>query len=318
MHEVRSSFKEWNFCWARLRYPFLRDEMQLDYAFDCYSVYWTVLEIAHDYAHQMDDHVTYLLRFLHQRHWRTNPLTLCGMRVAVFRKNPSPVPTVVLGRVVEPVVKPAPAASAQAPCGSVTGSMSSNTITERDKPDRAMNAAKDVCKVRVLFDEVSGNSGSKLGPLCSPTVSPGTSKPPGNLSVGSLQGFTSTGGVISEVVEPFWVQPLSAESGSENGGSARGSISQSAAWFEPDEYCAQEIRKELSAADIRVFWEMVRVMIELEEFRGMLKGPLASMESVTAIVIRKENSLLWTADAAQYIPKECATVLMTESYLVKE
>lgn len=86
LHEGRSLFKgEWNACWARL------------------SVTWLVDELAAEYAHQIENHLNKLLTTIQDTHWRTNPNAFLNYRIAVFRKGISPLPTVILGTVVESV-----------------------------------------------------------------------------------------------------------------------------------------------------------------------------------------------------------------------
>jgi len=80
LHEGRTPFKgDWNFSWTRL------------------SVTWKVDDLISEYANLIEMHVNRLLTLIHDNHWRTNPDTLLGYRVAVFRKNTSPTPSVSLG-----------------------------------------------------------------------------------------------------------------------------------------------------------------------------------------------------------------------------
>ena len=80
LHESRSLFKgDWNLCWARL------------------SVSWQVQEVVIEYATQISEHFHRLLSFVHEHSWRTNPNILVGARVAVFRKGPTAIPTIITG-----------------------------------------------------------------------------------------------------------------------------------------------------------------------------------------------------------------------------
>lgn len=80
IHEGRALFRgDWNFVWARL------------------SVQWIIEDLITEYSAHVEIHTNKLLNFVKQNHWRTNPNVLAGMRVAVFRKGSSPLPTIVTG-----------------------------------------------------------------------------------------------------------------------------------------------------------------------------------------------------------------------------
>ena len=80
LHEGRTAFKgDWNFSWTRL------------------SVTWKVDDLIIEYANLIEMHVNRLLSTIHDNHWRTNPDTLVGYRIAVFRKTASTSPSITLG-----------------------------------------------------------------------------------------------------------------------------------------------------------------------------------------------------------------------------
>ena len=50
-----------------------------------------------EYAAQIDHHIGNLISIVKTKNWRTNPNVLIGARVAVFRKGPTLMPTVLTG-----------------------------------------------------------------------------------------------------------------------------------------------------------------------------------------------------------------------------
>jgi hypothetical protein len=66
-----------------------------------------------------------------------------------------------------------------------------------------------------------------------------------------------------------------------------------------------------------MFWEMARALIELPELSIASTGSkIRTPADLTAILKRPEYRVLWTADAAQYLPKEMAVELITSAYVV--
>ena len=80
LHEGRALFRgEWNFCWARL------------------SVSWLIDDMILEYAAQIEAQMNKIISCIQSNHWRTSPNILNGMRVAVFRKSSSSIPTIITG-----------------------------------------------------------------------------------------------------------------------------------------------------------------------------------------------------------------------------
>lgn len=80
LHEGRGAFKgDWNLTWTKL------------------SVTWKVDDLIIEYANLIEMHINRLLSTIHDNHWRTNPDTLVGYRIAVFRKTSSPSPSITAG-----------------------------------------------------------------------------------------------------------------------------------------------------------------------------------------------------------------------------
>ena len=58
---------------------------------------WQVEDLIRDYAAQIEDHVNRLVNLVEQNHWRRNPRVLVHYRIALFRKNASPLPSIIYG-----------------------------------------------------------------------------------------------------------------------------------------------------------------------------------------------------------------------------
>lgn len=123
-------------------------------------------------------------------------------------------------------------------------------------------------------------------------------------------------------------------------------------WMEPDEWFLSEARKVLRVTDKRTFWEMIRAVIELPELCNTLcatsspapstssssgghvaggvgvgvggagGGPAMQILSIrnprdlAAILKRPEYRLLWTADAAEHLPKDVTCALVASAYVI--
>jgi len=222
LHEGRSLFKEeWNFCWARL------------------SVHWVVEDLMMEYVNQIDNHINKLVKMVQANSWRTNPSVLLGYRISVFRKGPTPTPTILSGVIID-----------------------ANTSTAYSKVRVAFDQGRDIC----------------LTPLT--PISKDSNQPN-----------------VGEVSEPFWVQK-------EDGCS----------WAEPDDIFQNAARKLVTITDKRVFWEMVRSIIDLPQLASELKCCIKSSKDVATLLKKQEYKVLWSADAPEYLPKDAATELIQAAY----
>ena len=78
----------------------------------------------------------------------------------------------------------------------------------------------------------------------------------------------------------------------------------------------QEAKKLITLTDRRIFWEMVRAIIELPSLRAHLKPALGlkSARELSNLLKRTENRILWTIEASECLPKEIAMELISNAY----
>lgn len=280
LHEGRALFRgEWNMCWARL------------------SVTWVVEDLVAEFAGQIEEHMTRITQLIQQSHWRTNPNALCGLRVAIFRKNPAPVPTVITGIVSEATTAP--------------GYSKLRVAFDSEQTFRGMTSLVSSPIVATKARTPPTVLRPPLAPLQHPDPvdfsdmpppPPRPSNPPSGESSpvgGSLLDNGSNQQIIGDVSEPFWVQA------NKDGG----------CWMDPDDLSAQEVRKTVTATDRRIFWEMARSLIDLPELSMACKTSVRSPADVTAILKRPEFRVLWTPDAVESLTKEMAVDLIRAAYV---
>jgi hypothetical protein len=118
---------------------------------------------------------------------------------------------------------------------------------------------------------------------------------------GSVRHTQSTPPIVGDVAEPFWVQD----------------ITENAPWTDPDELFLLQAPTFITSTDKRMFWEMARALLELPELSAASSGcKIRGAQDLTAVLKRPEYRVLWLADAAQHLPKEIATDLVTSAYVV--
>ena len=64
-------------------------------------MHWIIDDLINEFAAQIERHMEKLTNRIELMSWRTNPNVLVGCRVAVFRKGPTPVPTLLLATAIE-------------------------------------------------------------------------------------------------------------------------------------------------------------------------------------------------------------------------
>jgi hypothetical protein len=239
LHEGRTIVKgEWNYCWARL------------------SVNWITEDLAIEYAQQIEKHIQKLCSLINDNNWRTNPQVLTGMRIAAFKKGPTPSPTIAIGTVID-----------------------------------ATNSTQ-YGKVRVSFDTDKANLANNV--LSSFNLS--SPRPSSTLQSQDIKNDI----IIGEICEPFWIQS-----------------SKDSPWMEPDELFYIESKRLINSNDKRVFWEMVRAIIEMPELSAICKAAKIRDQKDLATIFKKpEFKILWTSDASNIIPKEAAAELITAAYVI--
>lgn len=104
--------------------------------------------------------------------------------------------------------------------------------------------------------------------------------------------------IIADVCEPIWVRQ----------------DKDGAAWMEPDEYCCYN-KPIISVTDRRLFWEMARAITTLPALASYLKGSIKSPPEICSFLLRKENKTVWFPEAPlDFLPKDDALDLIRKAY----
>lgn len=242
LHEGGRSISkgDWNYCWTRL------------------SVNWITEDLAIEYGQQIEFHIQKLCTLVSDNNWRTNPQVLTGMRIAAFKKGPTPVPTIAIGTVID-----------------------------------ATNSTP-YSKVRVSFDTDKGNPAYNV----LNTFNLSSPRPPSTLQSQDINIKNDV--IVGEISEPFWIQS-----------------SKDSPWMEPDEFFYNEAKRLINSNDKRIFWEMVRAIIEMPELSARCKSARIKDQKDLANMFKKpEYKILWTSDASNIVPKEAAAELITAAYVI--
>ena len=273
---------DWFFAWARL------------------SVRWTVEEMLREYASQIDAHFQSLSHRIRQTHWRTSPETLVGMRIAVFRKASTCVPTVVTGTIVSPLqttgysklrvaFDPMPEGAFQslATAASTTGAGGGLSI--------ALSPTPGGLSLQHLRQRTQSLTNASLA-QAQDSLSPIQPQPPQQPQQPQQPGPGKQ--IVADVCEPIWVRD------EKEGGS----------WMEPDELYACT-KPCVSVTDRRLWWEMCRAVVTLPPLAGCLQGHIKNSGDITAFLLRKENKVLWYPEAQlDFLPKDDALELIKRAY----
>jgi hypothetical protein len=159
--------------------------------------------------------------------------------------------------------------------------------------------------------------------------------------LGSGLGLSSGGmplsAVVGDVGEPLWVQllhpsgthiqtytqtksevlgtpPLLWESGV-RGVECKDITTQGySCWSNPDDLSMTEIKKFISEEDKRVFWEMAKAIIDLPEISDFSNSGIKNAKDLAFILKKPEYKILWTANAADILPRQAAAELVTAAY----
>lgn len=149
-------------------------------------------------------------------------------------------------------------------------------------------------KVRVSFDTDKNNSANNA--LNSFNLS--SPRPSSTIQSQDVKNDI----IIGEISEPFWIQ-----------------CTKDSPWMEPDELFYNEAKRLISSNDKRVFWEMVRAIIEMPELSARCNANttrIRDQKDLAAIFKKQEFKILWTSDASHIIPKEAAAELITAAYVI--
>ena len=162
-------------------------------------------------------------------------------------------------------------------------------IDGRFPPDSSILSNND--KHGMSSPYVNSNSASSMGFL-SPNPQQYIGTP--NYNTGNRDPF------IGEISETFWVQNHHIEPPT---------------WCEPEELFVMEVKKIISITDKRVFWEMVKAVIELPQLASHCKSGIRTQQEIAAVLKRAENRVLWTAEAPFLLPSQITSELITAAYV---
>ena len=85
-------------------------------------------------------------------------------------------------------------------------------------------------------------------------------------------------------------------------------------WLDPDEASMIDTKKIITSTDKKIFWEMAKAIIELPEITEYCNCSIKNSNDLAALLKRPEFKILWTPDAADILPKHCASELVTAAY----
>lgn len=253
------------------------------------SVLWNIEELTLEFANQIEVHTNHLLSTIQMNHWRTNPNVLAGMRVAVFRKIPQPTPSICIGLCVEASNNTGYSkirVAFDADKSNINSNLQAFQIQPRSSHPSSPKAA------RKQGSNNWNHSLSITGGLSSP-IAPNT-----NIGIKATNHDQSV--FIGDIGEPFWVQ----------------SLRENSPWYDPDELFNLESKKLITSADKRIFWEMMKIIIELPQLATPCKTGIRSPRELCTVLRKPEYKILWTNDGHVCLPKDIANDLLVNAYIV--
>jgi hypothetical protein len=159
-------------------------------------------------------------------------------------------------------------------------------------------------KLRVEFDATTSSTTTSSGGkhrresigTCTSTDNH-EEKPDKNLSSTAPTILSTANSHIGDVSEPFWVRKSDASS-----------------WMEPDEMSMIELKKVVTLNDKRLFWEMIRSILDLPVLASKLKCPIKNSKDLHHVMSKPENRVLWISGSSEYLPKDAACALVADAY----
>ena len=90
--------------------------------------------------------------------------------------------------------------------------------------------------------------------------------------------------------------------------------SDASSWMEPDELSMIDLKKVIPLNDRRLFWEMIRSIIDLPVLASKLKCPIKNAKDLHHVMSKPENRILWISGSSGCLPKEAACALVEDAY----
>ena len=75
------------------------------------------------------------------------------------------------------------------------------------------------------------------------------------------------------------------------------------------------MRPKVTITDKRLFWEMARSIMDLPVLAEKLQETFRNSLELANLLKRPEYMILWTPDAANYIPRDASIVLLTSAFV---
>lgn len=165
---------------------------------------------------------------------------------------------------------------------------------------------------------------------------------------GTGPGSSPSGSIIGDVGEPFWIQLLHSRTPGvttstqkvpcdmhcdSGGGVVDGAslidayeirrpdskdcatLQSYGSWTDPDEQSMAEIKKYITATDKKIFWEMIKAIIDLPEITEFCRTAIKSSKDLATLLKKTEYRVLWTSEGADIIPKQIAADLVRAAYV---
>lgn len=186
-------------------------------------------------------------------------------------------------------------------------------FTPRMTPSPRINSAKTSGKIYAL-NTTNSTANSMIGDVGEPLWVQLSHPYSVNSMTNDIQTQSST--LYGENKMPFTPRnnPLTygPESNKEFNGTSSSAFS---AWMEPDEVSLSEAKKVVTQDDKKIFWEMTKTIIELPEISEYCNCSLRNTSDLSSLLKRPEFKILWTAEAADILPKHTASDLVTAAYM---
>lgn len=272
-----------------------------------------------EYANQIENHTQRLLSIIQMNNWRTNPSILAGMKIAVLRKAPTPQPTIVIGLCVDATpstgyskIRVAFDVDKSTALQGLGLSPRSNDyhLPNQNPSTPSANPYAITSKFgnnssRAIITPTSSTFSNEVGtPRHSESSNSTTLTSPKDLhkanSLNTTQILKEQQIFVGDVGEPFWCQ----------------NAKEGACWCEPDEIFLTEAKKLITLTDKRIFWEMIRTIIELPQLSSHSKSGIRNTKDLGIILKKIENKILWTFDGPECLLKDVAMDLLTSAYVI--
>jgi hypothetical protein len=90
-------------------------------------------------------------------------------------------------------------------------------------------------------------------------------------------------------------------------------------WSDPDETFLNDVKKLITSLDKRIFWEMIRAIVELPEISESCShtNVIRNAKDIATLLKKTEYKVLWTPDVADILPKSILAELVVAAYVVK-